>query len=78
MWSKTAIASLDEWFPPCGPCGFCRRGDKRHRIWDTMLERHAAGDTAEMMAEDYMVPEVAVRAVLSVRPYHRGGTLPVR
>lgn len=62
-------AELDEWFPPCGPCMFCGWSDKRHRLWDTFVCRHDAGETVEEIAEDMGQPLEGVRAVIRLRPY---------
>jgi hypothetical protein len=75
MWSKRAIAQLDCYFPPRGACAFCGGKDARHRIWDTIMDRHAAGESVASLAEDYMKPRKAIKAILTVRPYHRGGKL---
>ncbi len=56
--------TLDEWFPFRGPCGFCGGPDARHRLFDAIAERHAAGDGVEALAEDYDKPPEAIRAVL--------------
>lgn len=63
------VAILDEHFPPRGPCLLCGHPDARHRLWDALLGRHDAGDSAEELARDYGVAVEAVEAVLRVRPY---------
>ena len=66
---KADIAELDKWFRPCGPCAFCGHRDKRHRLWDAMMGRAEAGETAAETARDLEYPIEAVEAVLRVRPY---------
>lgn len=75
MWSKAAITSRDKYFPPAGPCAFCGSNDARHRTWDAIMDRHVAGESMKELARDYDLPVAAVRAVLRVRPYRRGGRL---
>lgn len=74
-WAKSKLAELDKWFPPAGPCGFCTgsraSADQRHRLWDALLEWHAAGQSVRSLAKDYGLPEAAVRAVIRIRPYRR-------
>jgi hypothetical protein len=49
---------------PVTPCGLCGSGlPQRHRIVDALAEHMAAGETPDELAEDYGVPEEAVRAV---------------
>ncbi len=36
-----------------GPCRICGQGYAAHRMIDTMMERTAAGDAIESVAEDY-------------------------
>lgn len=64
-----STTELDHWYPPCGPCGFCGFHDKRHRLWDTWIDIHDAGGTAEELAKDYDEPLEYVQAVLRLRPY---------
>lgn len=40
-------------YPYAGPCAFCGRPDKRHRMWDAIRESHRAGDPVDMLAEWY-------------------------
>lgn len=76
MWSRKAIATLDRFFPPCGPCAICGHRDARHRReFDPILIRYAAGDSARSIARDRGLPLAAVKAVVRVRPYRRGGRL---
>jgi len=62
---------LDEYFPPRGPCAFCGHKDARHRLWDALMDRVAAGDSAESVAEDYGISMKAMNLVLKLRPYKR-------
>ena len=64
------LSDLDKWFPPCGPCAFCGHPDKRHRMWDMLID---AQDSPEMLAKMYELPIEAVLAVKEIRPYRRGG-----
>ena len=64
-----AIAELDRWYPPCGPCAFCGFHDKRHRLWDVWIAEADAGITAEDIADDFDQPIKYVEAVLRIRPY---------
>lgn len=52
-------------WPRRGPCGFCGFRDARHRIFDTVLDRHRGGDSARLLADAYDVSEVAVRQLLA-------------
>lgn len=63
---KRELATLDEWFPPRGPCAFCGHEDARHRLWDTILD---SADDDATTAWAFDVPVEAVRAVRAVRPY---------
>jgi len=57
------MADLDLIGPYCGPCWLCGGPDARHRTWDAIRERLAAGDSAESIAEDYEMDTVTVREV---------------
>ena len=61
-------ARLDAFFPPCGPCAFCGHVDKRHRLWDALMD---SPDSATFLARDYELPVAAVRLVHKIRPYRR-------
>lgn len=63
------VTELDRWFKPCGPCAFCGFNDKRHRLWDAIMERHEWGDSVADLAEDFDYPVDAIEAVLRIRPY---------
>ena len=39
--------------PPAGPCAFCGYPDKRHRMWDMIRGRFAAGESIADLAKDY-------------------------
>lgn len=58
-------AALDAYFPRRGPCAFCGGPDARHRVWDAIRERRAAGESVEDLARDYGVPVEAVGLVLT-------------
>ena len=48
---------LDDLWPPRGPCGFCGGPDARHRIFDVIRDRRAAGESISALADDYRVTE---------------------
>ena len=60
--------SLDEWFPFQGGCAVCGGDDARHRLWDAIVERHNAGDSVALLAEDYDLPVEAIEAVIHNAP----------
>jgi hypothetical protein len=59
---------LDRYFPPCGPCAFCGHIDKRHRLWDVLID---STESTAFLARDYDLPVAAVRLVRRIRPYRR-------
>jgi hypothetical protein len=61
-------AALDRYFPRCGPCAFCGHVDKRHRLWDAIMNRP---ESSAFLARDYELPLAAVRLVRLLRPYRR-------
>lgn len=65
----TDVLKLHEYFPHAGECAFCGFHDKRHRLWDMIIDRHKGGDSIEMLADDYRVPKEAIELVLKIRPY---------
>ena len=62
---------LDKYYPERGPCAFCGHKDARHRLWDTIIDRHEAGDSMTELAKDYDKPRKAIKLVLDIRPYKR-------
>jgi hypothetical protein len=60
------IATLDQYYPPCGPCAFCGHTDKRHRLWDAILD---APEDDAFVAWEYELDIAHVKAVRLVRPY---------
>ena len=64
------LSDLDKWFPPCGPCAFCGHPDKRHRLWDMLID---SPDPPEMLANMYDLSLEAVQAVQQIRPYKEMG-----
>ena len=46
-----------------GPCGLCGGPDARHRMFDVIHERVAAGEGEEDVAEDYGLSADTVRAI---------------
>ena len=67
------LTPLTRWFPLCGPCLLCGHQDKRHRLWDCIIERNEAGESIEELAEDYGLPAEAIREVIELRPYAEEG-----
>ena len=67
-FSKKKIAELDKFYAPCGPCGICGGPDKRHRLWDVMMD---SPESDEQFASAYEVDVGHVRAVRQIRPYRR-------
>ena len=55
---------LDRSFPKQGKCAFCGRQDARHRVLDAIKDRHKAGDSIELLAEDYDVSMSDIRLAL--------------
>lgn len=72
MWSKKAIATLDKHYKPCGPCALCGCRDKRHRLWDSIMD---TPENNEMAAREYGVTIGHVQAVRTIRPYRKGGDI---
>ena len=63
--------TLDQWFPPHGPCALCGHPDARHRVFEAISSRYHAGDSLEDIAEDFDVVVEAVLAVLGRSPNDR-------
>ena len=64
--------TLEKWFPYAGPCLICGGPDKRHRLWDCVMDFAATGDTAEQITDYYQydfMPVEAVREVIRIQPY---------
>lgn len=40
-------------YPYAGPCAFCGRPDKRHRLFDGIREAYRAGESIGDIADDY-------------------------
>jgi len=72
MKGVKAIATLDRHYPPCGPCAMCGGPDKRHRLWDALMDYP---EDAERTADEYWVSVAHVIDVRRIRPYRRGGSL---
>lgn len=66
--SRKKIATLDRFYPPCGPCALCGHRDKRHRLWDSLMDTPG---TDEGVAREYDVTVEEVQAVRAIRPYRR-------
>ena len=75
MWSKKAIAGLDQYYKPCGECMLCGFKDKRHRLWDAWLGMMNGGDTDEQIAKAYDADIDHVKAVRRIVPFHRNNFL---
>lgn len=61
---------LDEHYPPCGPCAICGFHDKRHRLWDTILDEYHHGQmTPTEIANEYKLTIEHVAAVITEKPY---------
>lgn len=54
---------LDRLFPPRGLCGLCGGPDARHRLWDVLLGRLAAGENAAQVSDDFEVEVRKIRAL---------------
>lgn len=54
---------LDGYFPLQGTCFECGR-DLRHKVFDKINQRFAAGESIAALAEDYQVPPDAIRMVV--------------
>ncbi len=58
--------SLDEaMYPYAGPCWFCGRPDKRHRMFDAIREAHRAGDSVELLADGYQLTPAQINWIIS-------------
>ena len=58
--------SLDILRPFNGPCGICGGPDQRHRLADSLIEAHRAGDSAEFLADIYGLPEVTPAVIVEL------------
>ncbi len=54
----------DLWRPYNGSCGLCGGPDARHRLFEAISERHAAGDSSSHLATDYATDVATIEAVL--------------
>ena len=59
---------LDSHYSFCGPCAFCGHPDKRHRLWDALID---SPETEDMLVREYGVTLEHVKAVRRIRPYRR-------
>jgi len=64
-----SFPELEEWFPFRGACGVCGGVDARHRLWDTLIGMHNAGDSIESIADGYRLPVEAVEKLIEIEPY---------
>lgn len=64
------LPELDKHYPPCGPCAFCGFHDKRHRLWDMILNNYFFGHMAPSeIAKEYEITVGHVIAVITEKPY---------
>ncbi len=54
---------LDTYFPLQGTCFKCGR-DLRHKLFDTINQRFAAGENISLLAVNYKVPARAIELVI--------------
>jgi len=54
---------VDTTFPYSGPCAFCGGPEARHRILDTIVERHRAGESVAEIAWDYDAFGLVIEAI---------------
>jgi hypothetical protein len=59
-----AIAELDRYWPPRGPCWCCGGSDARHREFDAIRGRWKRGESPESIAADFGVNVEAIIAVV--------------
>ena len=52
--------------PFVGECAFCGGPDKRHRVYDAIVEIVRAGDSPERVADDYGLPVESVLEIARV------------
>jgi hypothetical protein len=50
-----ALAALDRRWPKAGPCWICGGPDKRHRLWDAIVDRLDAGESERSVGNDLSV-----------------------
>lgn len=58
------MSEIDKYFPYRGKCAFCGADDARHRLWDSIIDMHKAGDSIEHLAEDFNLPIEAIKLVI--------------
>jgi hypothetical protein len=58
--------TLDDYFPPRGPCAFCGHTDARHRLFDALRGAVAAGDPPDDVARAWDVPLDGLRLILAL------------
>ena len=56
-------------YPYAGPCAFCGRPDKRHRLFDAIRENHRAGDGIEFLSEAYDLPVASIEWVVAQKRF---------
>jgi hypothetical protein len=65
--TESETARLDILVPPRGPCGFCGGPDARHRLFDAIREQANAGDSRQMIIDNYELSPETVDLILRDR-----------
>ena len=60
---ERATDKLDLIGPYRGSCGLCGHPDARHRVYDAIRERLAAGESVEGVAADYLMTVAVVQQI---------------
>lgn len=56
--------TIDRYFPYRGPCILCGGPDARHRLFDALWGFYQAGDSVEVLADEYEYPVKVIGAVI--------------
>lgn len=56
-------------YPYVGPCAFCGRPDKRHRMFDSIRDMARAGDSAQLLADEFDLDLSAVRWIIAAKRF---------
>jgi hypothetical protein len=59
---------IDKQIPFAGECAFCGHRDRRHRLFDVIIN---SPETDEVFGYDYDLPIEVVKKVRELRPYKR-------
>jgi hypothetical protein len=62
---------LDVLYPFAGPCWICGGPDKRHRLADAIVDNVRGGDSPQLVADAYDVPESTVLSLLETADRNR-------